>query len=75
MKYYFLGQELQDIIGRSDTTTPIYVEEAKMWKIKVGNTMFVYSITILDDFLLLIKYAKIPEEAWDTLAKIYYKEE
>ncbi|KAG5616836.1 hypothetical protein H5410_016660, partial [Solanum commersonii] len=73
MQYYFLGQELWDIIGGSDTTPPTDAEAAKRWKVKAGKTMFVLSVTIEDEFLQRIKNAKTPKEAWDTLATIFTK--
>ncbi|KAH0738245.1 hypothetical protein KY290_036950 [Solanum tuberosum] len=73
MQYYFLGQELWDIIGGSDTTPPTDVEAAKRWKVEAGKTMCVLSVTIEDELLQLIKNAKTPKEAWDTLATIFTK--
>ena len=43
MQYYFLGQELWDIIGGLDTTPPTNVEAAKKWKAKAERPMFVLS--------------------------------
>ncbi|KAH0696278.1 hypothetical protein KY290_013630 [Solanum tuberosum] len=62
MQYYFLSQELWDIIGGSDTTPPTDVEAAKIWKVKAGKAIFVLSITIEDEFLQRIKNAKTPKE-------------
>ncbi|KAH0636528.1 hypothetical protein KY289_036443 [Solanum tuberosum] len=73
MQYYFLGQELWDIIGGSDTTPPTDVEAAKRWKVEAGKTMCVLSVTIEDELLQLIKNAKTPKEAWDNLATIFTK--
>ena len=51
LRYYFLGQELSDIISRSDTTPPTDAEETKRWKVKARRAIFVLSITIDDAFL------------------------
>ncbi|KAH0670865.1 hypothetical protein KY285_025727 [Solanum tuberosum] len=73
MQYYFLGQELWDIISGSDTTPPTDAEAAKRWKVKTGRAMFVLSVTIEDELLRRIKNAKTLKEAWDTLATIFTK--
>ncbi|KAH0724452.1 hypothetical protein KY285_000281 [Solanum tuberosum] len=73
MQYYFLGQELWDIIGGSDTTPPTDAEAAKRWKVKVGKAMYALTVSIEDEFLQRIKNAKTPKEAWDTLATIFTK--
>ncbi|KAH0684844.1 hypothetical protein KY290_022328 [Solanum tuberosum] len=73
MQYYFLGQELWDIIGGSDTTPTTNVGAAKRWKVKARNVMYALTITIEDEFLQRIKNAKTPKEAWDTLAIIITK--
>ncbi|KAH0694065.1 hypothetical protein KY285_021162 [Solanum tuberosum] len=73
MQYYFLGQELWDIIGGSDTTPPTNVEATKRWKVKARNAMYALTITIEDEFLQRIKNAKTPKEVWDTLATIITK--
>ncbi|KAH0698868.1 hypothetical protein KY284_013083 [Solanum tuberosum] len=41
MQYYFLGQELWDIIGGSYTTPPTDAKATKMWKVKAGKAIFV----------------------------------
>ncbi|KAH0645612.1 hypothetical protein KY290_034394 [Solanum tuberosum] len=73
MQYYFLGQEIWDIISGSDTTPLTDAEAAKKWKVKAGKAMFVLTVIIEDEFLQRIKNAKIPKEAWDTLATIFTK--
>ncbi|KAH0682162.1 hypothetical protein KY289_019914 [Solanum tuberosum] len=73
MQYYFLDQELWDIIGGSDTTPPTDVEAAKRWKVKAGKAMYALSVTIEDEFLQRIKNAKTPKDVWDTLAMIFTK--
>ncbi|KAH0675011.1 hypothetical protein KY285_022812 [Solanum tuberosum] len=73
MQYYFLGLELWDIIGGSDTTPPTDAEVAKRWKVKAGKAMYALTVTIEDEFLQWIKNAKTPKEAWDTLATIFTK--
>ncbi|KAG5598025.1 hypothetical protein H5410_039257 [Solanum commersonii] len=73
MQYYFIGQELWDIISGSDTTPPTDVEAAKRWKVKAGKTMYALTVTIEDEFLQQIKNAKTLKEAWDTLATIFAK--
>ncbi|KAH0685758.1 hypothetical protein KY290_017293 [Solanum tuberosum] len=73
VQYYFLGQELWDIIGGSDTTPPTDAEAAKRWKTKDGKAIYALTVTIEDDFLQRIKNAKTPKEDWDTLAMIFTK--
>ena len=73
MQYYFLGQELWDIIGGSDTTPPTDAEAAKRWKVRAGKAMYALTVTVEDEFLQRIKNAKTPKEAWDTLAIIFTK--
>ncbi|KAH0716659.1 hypothetical protein KY290_012920 [Solanum tuberosum] len=51
MQYYFLGQELWDIIGGSDTSPLTDVEAAKRWKVKAGKAMYALTVTIEDEFL------------------------
>ncbi|KAH0641788.1 hypothetical protein KY290_033398 [Solanum tuberosum] len=73
MQYYFLGQELWDIIGGLDIIPPTDAEAAKSWKVKAGKAMYALIVTIEDEFLQRIKNAKTPKEAWDTLATIFTK--
>uniref|UniRef100_M1D6U3 Gag-pol polyprotein n=1 Tax=Solanum tuberosum TaxID=4113 RepID=M1D6U3_SOLTU len=73
MQYYFLSQELWDIIGGSDTTPPTDAEAANRWKVKAGKAMYALTVTNDDKFLQQIKNAKTPKEAWDTLATIFTK--
>ncbi|KAG5619815.1 hypothetical protein H5410_005033 [Solanum commersonii] len=73
MQYYFLGQQLWDIIDGSNTSPPTDVEAAKKWKVKAGKAMYALTVTIDDEFLQYIKSAKTPKEARDTLATIFTK--
>ncbi|KAH0703207.1 hypothetical protein KY285_017485 [Solanum tuberosum] len=73
MQYYFLGQELWDIIGGSDTTPPTNAEAVKRWKVKARKAMYALTVSIEDEFLQRIKNAKTPKEAWDTLVTIFTK--
>ncbi|KAH0632703.1 hypothetical protein KY284_035489 [Solanum tuberosum] len=73
MQYYFLGQELWDIIGGLDTTPPTDAEATKKWKVKARKVMYALTVSIDDEFLQRIKNVKTPKEAWDTLAMIFTK--
>ena len=73
MKNYFLGQELQDIIGESDTIPPTDAEAAKGGRSKLERPCLVISITNEDEFLRHIKKTKTPKEAWDTLETILHR--
>lgn len=64
MQYYFLGQELWNIVGGSNTTPSTYVVEAtKMWKVTARKIMFLLTIIVEDEFLQWIKNAKTPKDA------------
>lgn len=71
IRFYLLGQDLQDIVGSKDTTVLMDVEESREWKIKVCKAQYVLAIIVEDEWLQHIKSAKTPKEAQDMLAAIF----
>ena len=72
MESYLQGQDLWDVVGEHETTTPL--EEAdvlRKWKIKAGKAMFVLKKTVMEDLLEHIRNAKTPKGAWDTFATLF----
>ena len=45
------------------------------WKIKAGKAMFVLKTTIEDDLLEHIRDAETPKTTWETLEKLFSKNE
>jgi len=73
---YMQGQDLWEVFNRSEVEQP-EAEYAngtvRKWKIKAGKAMFALKTTIDEDVLEHICDAKMPKEAWDTLAALYSK--
>ncbi|KAJ1380743.1 gag-polypeptide of LTR copia-type [Sesbania bispinosa] len=66
-----LGQDLWGVVGGAETIASTDEREKNKWEIKARKAMYVFSITVEDEFLQRIKDLKTPKEAWDTLATLF----
>jgi len=71
MQYYLLGQDLCDIVGKSNTTPPTNDSKLRKWNIKLGKALYVLAVTAEDELLQHIKSAKTLKEAWDNLMTLF----
>ncbi|XP_018723033.2 uncharacterized protein LOC108957181 [Eucalyptus grandis] len=71
MRYYFLGQDLWDIVGDNNTTPPTNDSDLRKWNVESGKALYVLAVTVEDELLQHIKSAKTPSEAWDNLATLF----
>jgi len=58
------GQDFWDIVGGDEKTVPTDSKEKKKWEIKVGNAMYVLTVTVKGTFLHQIKDCKAPSNDW-----------
>ena len=71
MQFYFLSQDLWEIIGGSETSALTSQDNFKKWKVGARKAMYALSVSVEDDLLQRIKEVKTPKEAWDTLAGLF----
>ncbi|GJN15087.1 hypothetical protein PR202_gb01977 [Eleusine coracana subsp. coracana] len=72
---YLQGQDLWEVVAGTMTNPPMKESSLRKWRIKAGKAMFVLKTTIEEDLVEHIRDAETPKEAWETLAKMFCKEE
>ena len=84
MESYLQGQDLWEVVAGAETVPPPKesgessskkegADPLRKWRIKAGKAMFVLKTTIEEDLLEHIRDAETPNEAWETLAKLFSK--
>ena len=75
MMSYLQGQDLWEIIGRSETMSSVEDsnDALRKWRIKAGKAMFALKTTIGEEMLEHIWDDKTPKEAWDTFVMLFSK--
>ena len=75
MMSYLQGQDLWEIIGRSETMSSVEDsnDALRKWRIKAGKAMFALKTTIEEEMLEHIRDDKISKEAWDMFVMLFSK--
>ncbi|XP_072146632.1 uncharacterized protein [Setaria viridis] len=75
IKSYLMGQDLWEVVAGTEKTPPPKenAEALRKWRIKAGKAMFILKTTIEEDLVEHIRDAETPNEAWETLAKLFSK--